>query len=158
LKLEVKDIFILELAPSLDDDDDDDDDTMPKWRDSDGNIFIEGRILPRLEPYCQRSFRIRIVLCTDYPFTPPILTFMDYMYHPNISNRGRMCNRMLNKYDSYKCAISIANIIIDVEEQISDFKRDLVINLDACKQYENDPEEFNKTALEYIYRYGHPRS
>jgi ubiquitin-protein ligase len=94
----------------------------------------------------------------DYPFTSPKLQLLDHMYHPNINPDGKICSRLVNDYDLYNPAISISDIIKNVEQLISSFDKELVINMDVYQQYQNDREEFNQKVLDFILHYGHPRT
>ncbi len=59
---------------------------------SEGIITIQGRILPKREPYCRASFLIEITLSRVYPFKPPEVIFLDPIYHPNINHIGQPCS------------------------------------------------------------------
>jgi ubiquitin-protein ligase len=154
---EVKDIFILDCDPMYG--------TSlaspgpnPVSSKSSEEIIIEGRILPKLEPYCQRSFRIRITLLPDYPFEPPKLRILDRTYHPNIDINGKLCIPLANGHDCYNPAVSLADIIQNAEQLISSFDEELVINFDAYEKYRSDRDEFNRKTLDFILCYGHPRT
>jgi ubiquitin-protein ligase len=152
---EIKDIFIVDRDPRYETSQ-----ASPGPSAASSNlaqdIIIEGRILPKLEPYCQRSFCIRFILSHEYPFEPPELRFLDRMYHPNIDIKGKLCSRLLNEH--YHPGRSLAEIVQNAEQLISSFDKELVINMDAYQQYQNDREEFNQKTLEFILHYGHPRT
>jgi ubiquitin-protein ligase len=152
---EIKDIFIVDHGPLCE--------TLQASSGSSAassklpqDIIIEGRILPKLEPYCQCSFRIRFTLSHDYPFEPPKLRFLDPMYHPNIDTSGKLCSRLLN--ERYHPDLSLADIVKNAEQLISSFDEELVINMEAYKEYKNDRDEFNRKTLDFIIRYGYPRT
>jgi ubiquitin-protein ligase len=131
-KLEkVKDIFILDDGSVYDTSQSSPGSrTMPSQ--SSQTIIIKGCILPKLEPYCQRSFRIRFTLTPSYPFKYPKLHFLDHMYHPNIDSDGRFCSRLVNDYDSYNpVVVSISDINKNVEQLKSSFDEEFVINKDV---------------------------
>jgi ubiquitin-protein ligase len=154
---EVKDIFILDRGPTYETSI-----ALPGQSavssKSSQNIIIEGRILPKSEPYCQRSFHIMLTLQSQYPFHPPALHILDPIYHPNIDIRGTLCIRLTNEYDSYKLTTTISSIIKNAEEIISNFDEELVINIQAYQEYQNDRNEFNRKTRDFILRYGHPRT
>jgi len=45
---------------------------------------IYGYLLPQSEPYNRGSYRVRIVLPSNFPFEPPELELLTYIYHPVI--------------------------------------------------------------------------
>jgi ubiquitin-protein ligase len=122
------------------------------------NIVIEGRLLPTSEPYCQRSFRVRFTFPPGYPFAVPKLFCLDYIYHPNIDKRGRICIPILNEYEGYGPAISLSKIITSVEHLIGNPVLEHAINLEAAAEYQLNRHEFNQKALDYVLRYGHSRT
>ncbi|CAF1173093.1 unnamed protein product [Adineta steineri] len=55
-------------------------------------MIIQGRILLQSELYCRASFLIEIALPREYPFKRPEITFLDPIYHPNISTSDKYCD------------------------------------------------------------------
>jgi ubiquitin-protein ligase len=78
------------------------------------------------------------------------------MYHPNIDTSGKLCSRLLN--ERYHPDLSLADIVKNAEQLISSFDEELVINMEAYKEYKNDRDEFNRKTLDFIIRYGYPRT
>ena len=149
----VRDIFICDFGPVYDT-------SQPlsgAGIASPPNIIIEGRILPRLEPYYQRSFCVRFIIRDQYPIEPPQLRFLDPIYRPNIEENGAICARSLDRYDSYSPIVTLASIIKNVEELLSCFDENLVINHYVYADYSYDRDEFNRRTLESIARSGQPR-
>jgi ubiquitin-protein ligase len=154
LKDVAKHLFIIDTDPiSNPNESDDKASSSPKYI-----IIMEGRILPISEPYSQRSFRIRFSFEFDYPFKPPVLKCLDKMYHPNIDDQGRICLAVLDEYDGYNPSKSLTDIIRAVDELFSHPNINYAINLEANAQYQKGLDGFNRKALDYVLRYGHPRT
>ena len=155
---EIKDIFIVDRGPVyealLSSSD-----SNPVSSNSDTPIIIEGRILPKAEPYCRRSFRLTLTMGYTYPFTPPKLRLLDSMYHPNVSPDGKICTALLDDYRSYNPAKSLASIIHGVEAIISatSFNETYIINNETYRQYQLDRDKFNQIVLDFVLRFGSPR-
>ena len=44
-------------------------------------VFLQG---PEESPYSEGIFEVKISLTSDYPFTPPRMSFKNKIFHPNI--------------------------------------------------------------------------
>jgi ubiquitin-protein ligase len=157
LQQDVKNLFILDVAPAVDISADLNGTDVASSVSCD-KVIIEGRILPTAEPYCQRSFRVKFTLPKSYPFDPPTLYFLDPIYHPNIDSDGKICLPSLNEHDCYKPKMSLSDFIIEAEGLFTDPSHRHVINRRASIDYANDRVEFNRKALELVLRYGLSRT
>ncbi|UJR18864.1 hypothetical protein I4U23_021992 [Adineta vaga] len=123
-------------------------------------IIIQGRILPKTEPYCRASFLIEITLPLEYPFKIPNTVFIDPIYHPNIDNDGYSCCCFEHFLpgETWRSTTSIATIIetvIDVIDTIPSNGRSL--NIERAQEYEENRQKFYDNALNLTLTYGRPR-
>jgi len=78
---------------------------------SSSNIIL-GRVLPQLEVFRQGAFSIEIKLTNDYPFKPPEVRFISYIYHPNVNTEnGDICLSKILSTENYKPTTSLVDII-----------------------------------------------
>ncbi len=56
---------------------------------------LTGLLLPEKAPFDRHSFRVELNFPRDYPFKPPMLTFLSRIYHPNVEEGGKMCFSMI---------------------------------------------------------------
>ncbi|CAF0752962.1 unnamed protein product [Adineta steineri] len=124
--------------------------------------IIQGRILPQSELYCRASFLIEIALARDYPFKYPEITFLDPIYHPNISTSGTCCGCLCGfgfaVADKYRPTTSLSSIITTIIDIIdSPFTSEESHNPERLVEYRNDYQTFCKKALACTLSYGRPR-
>ncbi|CAF4180257.1 unnamed protein product [Adineta steineri] len=125
-------------------------------------MIIQGRILLQSELYCRASFLIEIALPREYPFKRPEITFLDPIYHPNISTSDKYCDCSCD-FDftdggSYRPTTSLDGIITTIIDLIdSPFTGEESHNPERLVEYRNDYQTFCKKALECTLSYGRPR-
>jgi len=143
---EIPQSFILEKAPD------------EEGRAPDTPIVLIGRILPKNAPYSQGSFQLEIKIPTDFPFKPPEVKFITQIYHPNVDKEGKICVDLLNASESWKPTTPIVDIINAVIQVIDHPKIDHALNADIATQYQNNFQQFTKTATEYVNKHALARS
>ena len=123
-------------------------------------FIIQGRILPKREPYCRASFLIEITLPREYPFKTPGIIFLDPIYHPNVDERGchYCCFEHLLGNETWKPTTPLTALVeatIRTIDNISD--SDQSVNHERTVEYRNDSQKFFKKALKLTLSYGRPR-
>ena len=58
------------------------------------NAVVEG---PLDTPYQGGLFKVKIVICQDFPNIAPKGYFMTKIYHPNVSDKGEICVNTLKR-------------------------------------------------------------
>ncbi|KAL5056246.1 hypothetical protein RYX36_036928 [Vicia faba] len=48
-------------------------------------------------PYEKEFFRMKLLLCHDFPYFPPKGYFSTKIFHPNVANNGEICVNTLKK-------------------------------------------------------------
>lgn len=125
------------------------------------NVFVlQGRILPRSEPYCAASFLIQITLPEEFPFKTPETRFMDPIYHPHIGANG--CGECYFKshlaQEQWRPDLFLADLInaviltIDNIDDSSHF-----IRTDLVDVYRNHRQTFDDNASSSTLTHGRPR-
>lgn len=72
--------------------------------------YIQG---PEGTPYDGGCFRVKIVLSTDFPSSPPKCFFVTRIFHPNVAKTGEVCVNTLKK--DWKRELGIAHILLTVK-------------------------------------------
>ncbi|UJR08024.1 hypothetical protein I4U23_012302 [Adineta vaga] len=160
LKLNLKELFILDKNPM--DELGDEDEPMQEIKSDSGHhsdrLVIVGRILPTTEPYCQCIFSIEITLPIEFPIAPPEVRFLTPIYHPNVHESGQFCYTILSKTGSWCPSISLADVVKILVHAIDHPSIEYAASPELGKQYLESREEFDKIALEYVEKYGLPRT
>ena len=123
-------------------------------------FVVQGRILPKTEPYCNASFLIQMTLPEDYPFKIPQVRFIDPIYHPRIHTSGHSCCCFTHHLRSggWSPARTLVDMIsavidtIDIINSPSEFVRS-----DLGTKYKYHRQTFHDNALSYTLTYGRPR-
>jgi ubiquitin-protein ligase len=123
-------------------------------------IAIRGRILPQKEPYCHASFLIEITLPREYPFKPPDVTFLDPIYHPNVTDEGSLCcccDHIVG-HEEWRPTTRLSDFIEAAIRRIDTIpSRSESVNIQCAEEYQNHYLKFYEKALRLVLSYGRPR-
>ncbi|GAM84103.1 hypothetical protein ANO11243_020950 [Dothideomycetidae sp. 11243] len=109
---------------------------------------------PPSSVYKGGTFHISVVLPTQYPFKPPVLSFKTKIYHPNVTNddKGSMCLGMLRS-DTWKPPNKIAEVLRLVRTVLEVPQPDDAVETAIADQYKRDRSAFDKTAREWVTKF-----
>ncbi|KAK9383166.1 ubiquitin-conjugating enzyme/RWD-like protein [Kockiozyma suomiensis] len=107
---------------------------------------------PKDTPYESGRFKLDLVLPPAYPFSPPTLTFITKIYHPNILHDGTVCIAQL-KTDQWKPACKLVTIIECAISLLSQPNMDDAVEGDVADVWNNDRSKFERTAREWTKKY-----
>ncbi|CAF1491463.1 unnamed protein product [Adineta steineri] len=163
---ESKKTFILDFC-SMFHDDEDDDEPLPKFSytppitrllDIPNNFVILGRILPSNDPYCFRSFLVRLTFPPSYPFNPPIAHILDPFYHPNVQLDGGHRYYWEYSVNNWSSRITLLHFIEGIIKTIENPDLNHPCDQSIANEYRNNYKEFYDKALKYTLKYGRPRN
>lgn len=108
-------------------------------------------------------FRARLSFPQDYPYMPPTMRFTSEMWHPNIYSDGKVCISILhapgtdpNEYENaserWLPVHTVETILVSVISMLASPNDESPANLDAAKEWRNEPAVFKKKVKETIRR------
>ena len=118
------------------------------------DAFIQG---PEGSPYEFGVFSARLTFPLDYPLSPPKMRFTCPMFHPNVFDDGKVCISILHPpgddplgYESaserWSPVQSVEKILLSVISMLAEPNPESGANVDACKMWRDNREEFLKEA------------
>ncbi|XP_020830207.1 ubiquitin/ISG15-conjugating enzyme E2 L6 isoform X1 [Phascolarctos cinereus] len=121
------------------------------------NVLIwNAMLLPDQEPYNLRAFKFRITFPRNYPFSPPQLTFITKIYHPNVSENGEVCLPILNK--NWTACTKIYQVLEALILQLNIPNQELPLRAELADMFVQNPAQFMKNAKEFTLQFGEDRS
>ena len=106
---------------------------------------------PEDTPYQGAKFNLDIKLPSDYPFSPPIVTFITKVYHPNIDSQGVICLDILK--DRWLASFTISHVLYSISSLLMDPNPDDPMVASIALQYRTDLELYKITAREWANMY-----
>ena len=103
-------------------------------------------------PYEGGSWVVQISFPSDYPWKPPKVKFTTKIFHPNISDKGEVCDKSFAEGWVPKNTIG-STIIPFIETLLLDLDPGNPMNPAASELLVNDQKAFNKKAIEWTKKY-----
>lgn len=102
-------------------------------------------------PYENGKFKIEITIPETYPYVPPNLRFKTLIFHPNISQDGKICLNILK--DQWSAALTLQKVLLSVSSLMSDPNPNDPLVLEAANLYNQDRGKFISIAKAYTQSY-----
>lgn len=130
------------------------DDSLKFSIDTKDNDLLHLRVTltpPDNTPYEDGIFFLSLTIPSQYPSKPPNIEFETKIYHPNITEDGKIClNDLKSEWKQTFTLINAIDFIYFLLEH-PDWEDPLVSTIAA--QYKKDPKEFEKTAREWTRKF-----
>ncbi|KAI9091534.1 putative ubiquitin carrier protein E2 [Phlyctochytrium arcticum] len=107
----------------------------------DVQAWIQG---PEDTPFQGGCFRVRLVLSSDFPNTPPKGFFLTKIFHPNVSKSGEICVNVLKK--DWKKEYGIRHIFLTIKCLLIDPNPESALNEEAGRLLLEDYVSYAKHA------------
>merc|ERR1711865_227531 len=108
-------------------------------------------------------FRCILDFPTDFPMSPPTMTFKSEMWHPNIYPDGKVCISILHapgedamsgesSEERWRPILTVEAVLISVMSMLSEPNDSSPANLDAAVQWREDPKAYKKKVKRCVER------
>jgi len=121
-----------------------DGDNLFKW-----SVVFHG---PVGSPYEGGTWLVEINFPSDYPWKPPKIRFSTKIFHPNVSEKGEVCDKAYSEGWVPKSTIAAA-VIPFIENLLAEPDSGGTMNAQASKMLSEDPKAFNIKAKEWTENY-----
>lgn len=113
------------------------DENMTRW-----TATIEG---PSDTPYESLTFKLNMEFSTNYPYSPPAVTFRTPIYHPNVDFSGRICLDILK--DKWSAIYNIGSVLLSLQSLLGEPNNASPLNAQAAELWGSDMPEFKRLVL-----------
>jgi ubiquitin-conjugating enzyme E2 G1 len=115
---------------------------------------IEGIMLGNSEQYKNGMFKFKISIPHDYPNKPPVFTFTNKLFHPNIHSDGKVCISILHEgtdvtgYEDdglrWSSIHTLYSIIASIHWVLHNPNDESPANIDAALMLRTNLKEYNR--------------
>jgi ubiquitin-conjugating enzyme E2 D/E len=106
---------------------------------------------PKQTPYEGGVFRLALWFSDTYPFAPPRAEFITPCFHPNVSDRGKICLNILK--EEWSPMLTASSVLLCISGLLSQPNPEDPLNKEAADAFLRSPIEFEQTACEWTRRY-----
>lgn len=110
-----------------------DEENLYKW-----HALLSG---PNDTPFEGGTFRVEVICPTNYPNSPPQVTFLSKMFHPNVYSNGNVCVDILAS--KWKFSLEIADILNTLMVLLGDPNIHSPANVEAKDMFMKHPEDLS---------------
>ena len=109
---------------------------------------------PEDTPYEGGIFELNMTFGNDYPFTPPVVKFMNDVFHPNVGSGGRICLDILGQ--KWSPCMEIRTVLISIQSLL--VSPDLhhspegAANSEAEYLFINSREDYNRRVRKLVQK------
>lgn len=100
-------------------------------------------------------FELKYEVCIEYPFKPPKIIFLTPLYHPNISNDGKIYLDILK--DMWSPALSLMPVLVSLHSILQYPNFSNPCNLEFGCHWKENEESCRRKANEICYLYAYPQ-
>lgn len=105
---------------------------------------------PEHSPYHGFNFDVKVNFPSNYPFRPPVLRFLNKMFHPNISKEGIVCLGMIT--EEWLPTNTILGVFEEVDKLLKEPNLNNPLHPESAVLYRQNKEEYEQRVLEVLKR------
>ena len=126
---------------------------MNKQTDTNWIIYLAG---PEGSAFQGGTFEVEFRL-DGFPFKPPVVTFKTKMWHPNIDEKGLVCEDMIETGAKWAPTKRLATVMDKLKSMLVAPSNDNALNADCAKQFQSNQAQWYKQAQEYSKNFGNAK-
>ncbi|KAL9240058.1 hypothetical protein vseg_014319 [Gypsophila vaccaria] len=111
---------------------------------------------PAGTPYENGVFRMKLILSSDFPYSPPKGYFLTKIFHPNISNAGEICVNTLKK--DWNPTLGLRHVLLVIRCLLIEPFPESALNEQAGKMLLENYEEYARLARLYTGIHAKPKT
>uniref|UniRef100_A0A6P7GH82 Ubiquitin-conjugating enzyme E2 T n=1 Tax=Diabrotica virgifera virgifera TaxID=50390 RepID=A0A6P7GH82_DIAVI len=122
----------------------------------DEQYHLEAKLTgPQDSPYKNGVFTLDIIVPEKYPFSPPSITFVTKIYHPNIDDNGRICLDLIKMppTGSWKPTIGLEGLLTAIRMLLECPNPDDPLMADIAEEFKNHHQIFLEKAKSFTEKY-----
>lgn len=108
---------------------------------------------PPETPFAGGLFKLSIEMTQKYPFESPKVHFVTPIYHPNITEEGKICIDILSNPERWSPTLNLGHILNSVYTLLSNPNTSHSLRPDVAKMYDTDRPQYMKTAREWTQKH-----
>lgn len=115
--------------------------------EDDSNISVWQVLIAPPAPYNDGRFWVSVKLPSEFPFSPPELSFITPIYHLNVSEKGEICQGFID--DCWKPGVTVGTVLGSLLNMLIEPKVERPLRVDLAQLFEKNRKSYMKQAEKF---------